>query len=70
LKGKVESQLGYAQNALRGKRFDNIDLHNAFLTRWDERWAFTRTHGTLKRRVCDLFAEEQPQLRQLPTTRL
>jgi transposase len=69
LKGKVESQIGYAQNALRGKCFDNIDLHNDFLTRWDKRWAFTRTHGTLKRRVCDLFAEEQPQLRQLPTTR-
>lgn len=67
LKGKVESQIGYTQDAVRGQRFENIDLHNEFLTRWNERWAFTRTHGTLKRRVCDLFAEEQPLLRQLPT---
>ena len=69
LKGKVESQIGYTQNALRGQRFEHIDAQNVFLTRWNERWAFTRTHGTLKRRVCDLFAEEQPALRVLPTTR-
>jgi transposase len=69
LKGKVESQIGYTQAALRGQRFEIIDAQNEFLTRWNQRWAFTRTHGTLKRRVCDLFAEEQPQLRALPTTR-
>ncbi len=69
LKGKVESQIAFTQNALRGKRFENIDLQNEFIARWNERWAFMRTHGTLKRRVCDLFAQEQPQLRQLPTTR-
>jgi transposase len=69
LKGKVESQIGYTQNALRGQRFEHIDAQNVFVTRWNERWAFTRTHGTLKRRVCDLFAEEQPALRPLPTTR-
>jgi transposase len=67
LKGKVENQIGYTQEALRGKRFESIELHNEFLTHWNERWAFTRTHGTLKRRVCDLFAEEQPKLRALPT---
>jgi hypothetical protein len=69
LKGKVEFQIGYTQNALRGQRFESIDAQNDFLTRWNERWAFTRTHGTLKRRVCDLFAEEQSTLRTLPTTR-
>ncbi len=69
LKGKVESQVGYTQNALRGQRFEHIDGQNDFLARWNQRWAFTRTHGTLKRRVCDLFAEEQPALRPLPTTR-
>ena len=69
LKGKVESQIGYTQNALRGKRFEHIEAQNDFLWRWNQRWAFTRTHGTLKRRVCDLFAEERPMLRVLPTTR-
>lgn len=69
LKGKVESAVGYTQRALEGKRFESIENQNEFLARWNERWAFTRIHGTLKRRVCDLFAIEQPMLRVLPTTR-
>ena len=69
LKGKVESAVGYTQNALAGKRYERIEEQNEFLGRWNERWAFTRIHGTLKRRVCDLFAIEQPMLRVLPTTR-
>lgn len=69
LKGKVESQVGYAQDALRGKRFEALDDQNLFLTRWNDRWAFTRVHGTTKRRVCDMFDEERPALRPLPSTR-
>ncbi len=69
LKGKVESQVGYTQDALCGKRFETIDEQNLYLTRWNDRWAFNRVHGTTKRRVCDMFAEEKPALRLLPPTR-
>ncbi len=69
LKGKVESQVGYTQKAFVGERFESLDAQNRALSRWNERHAFTRTHGTTKRRVCDMFDEERPKLRPLPTTR-
>lgn len=34
--------------------------------RWEERWADTRIHGTTKRQVAVMFAEEKPSLRELP----
>ena len=68
-KGKVESQIAYAQDALRGRRFESIDDQNRYLTRWNDRWAFNRIHGTTKRRVCEMFAEERLVLRPLPPTR-
>jgi transposase len=50
LKGKVESAVGYTRaTALRGKRFEGIEEQNAYLMRWNERWAATRIHGTTKR---------------------
>src|SRR5215471_8968656 len=36
------------------------------LDRWETRWADTRIHGTTKRQVAVMFAEEQPTLGPLP----
>jgi len=70
LKGKVESAVGYTQKtALKGRRFESIDEQNAFLLRWNERWAATRIHGTTKQQVRAMFETEQPFLQPLPTTR-
>jgi transposase len=65
-KGKVESAIGFAQTRLRGLRFESIEEAQAYLDRWAERWADTRVHGTTKRSVLEMFAEEQPELRPLP----
>jgi transposase len=70
LKGKVESAVGYTQTtALKGRRFESIDEQNAFLFRWNERWAATRIHGTTKQQVRAMFEEERPFLLPLPATR-
>lgn len=70
LKGKVESAVGYTQrSALKGKRFSGIEEQNEFLTRWNDRWAATRIHGTTKRQVREMFELERPELMPLPTTR-
>ena len=37
-----------------------------YLDRWEENWADTRIHGTTKRQVAVMFAEEKPALRALP----
>ena len=37
-----------------------------YLDRWEERWADTRIHGTTKRQVAAMFAEERPALLPLP----
>ena len=37
-----------------------------YLDRWEERWADTRIHGTTKRQVAAMFAEEKPALIPLP----
>jgi transposase len=66
-KGKVESGIGHAQKTpLRGLRFESLDEAQAYLDRWEERWADTRIHGTTKRQVAAMFAEEKPHLRELP----
>ncbi len=70
LKGKVESAVGYTQStALKGRRFESLEEQNTFLQRWNERWAFTRIHGTTKRQVRDMFEEERPALTAMPPTR-
>ena len=69
LKGKVESSIGYVQGALKGKRFESIEEHNAHLLHWNDHWAMTRIHGTRKRQVRAMFEEERPFLLPLPTTR-
>ena len=66
-KGKVESGVGHAQGTpLKGKRFESIEEAQAYLDRWENRWADTRIHGTTKRQVAAMFAEERPALSPLP----
>jgi transposase len=66
-KGKVESGVGHAQKTpLKGQRFENLEEAQAYLDHWEERWADTRIHGTTKRQVAAMFAEEKPALLSLP----
>lgn len=66
-KGKVESAVGHAQKTpLKGLRFESLEEAQAYLDRWEERWADTRIHGTTKRQVSVMFAEERPALGPLP----
>lgn len=66
-KGKVESGVGHAQKTpLKGQRFESLLEAQAHLDHWEERWADTRIHGTTKRQVAAMFAEEKPALQPLP----
>ena len=66
-KGKVEAGVGHAQKTpLKGLRFESLEEAQAYLDRWEERWADTRIHGTTKRQVAAMFAEEKPHLLPLP----
>ena len=66
-KGKVESGVGHAQRTpLAGMRFESIEDAQAYLDRWETHWADTRIHGTTKRQVAVMFAEEKPHLQPLP----
>ncbi len=66
-KGKVESGVGHAQKTpLKGLRFESAKEAQAYLDQWEERWADTRIHGTTKRQVAAMFAEEKPALLALP----
>jgi transposase len=66
-KGKVERSVGHAKNTpLKGLRFESLEEAQAHLDHWEERWADTRIHGTTKRQVAAMFAEEKPALQPLP----
>ena len=66
-KGKVESGVGHAQKTpLKGLRFETLEEAQAYLDRWEQRWADTRIHGTTKRQVAAMFAEEKSTLLPLP----
>ena len=65
-KGKAESGIAHAQNKLRGLRFESPEAAQAYVDRWEERWADTRIHGTTKRQVSAMFDEEKPDLLPLP----
>jgi len=66
-KGKVESGVGHAQKTpLKGQRFESLEEAQAYLDQWEQRWADTRIHGTTKRQVAVMFAEEKPFLQTLP----
>jgi transposase len=66
-KGKVESGVAHAQKTpLKGLRFETLEAAQSHLDHWEERWADTRIHGTTKRQVATMFAEEKPALLPLP----
>jgi transposase len=66
-KGKVESGVGHAQKTpLKGMRFESLPEAQAYLDQWEARWADTRIHGTTKRQVAAMFAEEKSFLLPLP----
>src|SRR5271157_598621 len=66
-KGKVESGVGHAQKTpLKGMRFESPQEAQAYLDHWEAHWADTRIHGTTKRQVAAMFAEERPALLPLP----
>jgi len=66
-KGKVEAGVGHAKKTpLKGQRFERLETAQAYLDHWETRWADTRIHGTTKRQVAAMFAEERPQLLPLP----
>ena len=66
-KGKVESGVAHAKKTpLKGQRFESLEEAQAYLDQWEERWADTRIHGTTKRQVAAMFAEERPLLLPLP----
>lgn len=65
--GKVESGIGHTQKTpLHGQRFETLEQAQAYLDRWEAHWADTRIHGTTKRQVAAMFAEERPALHPLP----
>jgi transposase len=66
-KGKVERGVGHAKNTpLKGLRFESLEEAQTYLDHWETRWADTRIHGTTKRQVATMFAEEKPSLQLLP----
>ena len=66
-KGKVESGIGHTKRTpLKGMRFESLEEAQAYLDRWEQAWADTRVHGTTKRQVAAMFAEEKPHLLPLP----
>jgi transposase len=66
-KGKVESGIGHTKKTpLKGMRFESLEEAQAYLDRWEQRWADTRIHGTTKRQVAAMFTEEKPHLLPLP----
>jgi Mu transposase, C-terminal domain len=66
-KGKVESGVGHAQRTpLKGQRFESLEEAQAYLDHWEQHWADTPIHGTTKREVSVMFAEEKPFLQSLP----
>jgi transposase len=66
-KGKVEAGIGHTQRTpLKGLRFESLEEAQAYLDRWEAHWADTRIHGTTKRQVAAMFAEEKPALLPLP----
>ncbi len=65
-KGKVESGVNYAQQKLKGLRFETLVDAQRYLDEWETRWANTRIHGTTKRQVSAMFFDEKPHLLPLP----
>jgi len=59
-KGKIESGVNYVQeNGLKGHRFASLEKENEHLLHWETTVADTRLHGTIRKQVGKLFAEEE-----------
>ena len=69
--GKQERSGGYVKdNALKGRRFESLEAHNAYLRHWNRTIARLRIHGTTRRQVWTHFVEvERPALRPLAADR-
>lgn len=68
-KGKVENSVGYVkENALAARTFQSLGAENQFLADWEKTVADLRIHGTTKRQVLQLFAEEKKHLLPLPNS--
>ena len=66
-RGRWKSGVGHAQKTpLKGLRFESLEEAQTYLDHWEARWADTRIHGTTKRQVAAMFAEEKPALLPLP----
>lgn len=66
-KGKTENGIRYLKgNALRGRVFPSLSAHNEFLRHWEKTVADVRIHGTTRKQVAALFAQEQKALLPLP----
>jgi transposase len=70
-KGKIENQIGYAQdNALKGLEFAGLEDQNRHLLEWETSVADTRIHGTTRKQVGKVFEEiERATLLPLPLER-
>jgi transposase len=59
-KGKVENGIKYVkENALKGRKFDSLQVQNQFLQKWEAKVADTRIHGTTKKQVERLFQDQE-----------
>lgn len=68
-KGTVESAIQHTQStALKGREFSSVEEQNEFLANWEERWAAPRIHGRMKRQVREMYEQEKPHLKPLPST--
>lgn len=66
-KGKIERGIGYLKsNALKGRSFASLAQENHHLAHWERTVADRRIHGTTRKQVAALFAEEKPALLPLP----
>jgi len=67
--GVEERSGGYVKsNALKGRRFDSLELMADHLQNWNRTYAQQRIHGTTRRQVLAHFLEvERPALRPLQT---
>lgn len=65
--GKVERDVAYIKDALKGRQFTSLAEQNDWLRKWESEVADQRIHGTTRKQVQSLFlAREKPALRPLP----
>ena len=60
------NETAHGKGGNNGQRFESLEEAQAYLDRWEANWADTRIHGTTKRQVAAMFAEEKPTLLPLP----